>query len=121
VLVDAPCSGLGTLRRRPDLRWRIEADAVGRLAGLQRRLLAAAAGLVRPGGTLVYSVCTLTAAETTGIDGWLAVAHPGLVPAPPPDEPWQAWGRGAMLLPQASGTDGMCLFRYVRRPTDEHG
>ena len=115
VLVDAPCSGLGTLRRRPDLRWRIEADAVGRLAGLQRDLLDAAAGLVRPGGTLVYSVCTLTAAETTGIDGWLASAHPDLVPAPPPGEPWQAWGRGAMLLPQASGTDGMCLFRYVRR------
>jgi 16S rRNA (cytosine967-C5)-methyltransferase len=115
VLVDAPCSGLGTLRRRPDLRWRIEADAVGRLAGLQRDLLDAAAGLVRPGGTLVYSVCTLTAAETTGIDGWLASAHPDLVAAPPPGEPWQAWGRGAMLLPQASGTDGMCLFRYVRR------
>jgi 16S rRNA (cytosine967-C5)-methyltransferase len=121
VLVDAPCSGLGTLRRRPDLRWRIEADAVGRLAGLQRRLLAAAAGLVRPGGTLVYAVCTLTAAETTGVDEWLATTRPDLVPTPPPGEPWQRWGRGAMLLPQAAGTDGMCLFRYVRRVTDDHG
>jgi 16S rRNA (cytosine967-C5)-methyltransferase len=121
VLVDAPCSGLGTLRRRPDLRWRIEADAVERLAGLQRRLLAAAAELVRPGGTLVYSVCTLTAAETTGVDEWLATNRPGLVPAAPPGEPWQPWGRGAMLLPQVSGTDGMCLFRYIRRPTDDHG
>jgi 16S rRNA (cytosine967-C5)-methyltransferase len=121
VLVDAPCSGLGTLRRRPDLRWRIETDAVGRLAGLQRRLLAAAAGLVRPGGTLVYSVCTLTAAETTGVDEWLATTRPDLVPTAPPAEPWRRWGRGAMLLPQAAGTDGMCLFRYVRRATDDHG
>ena len=63
VLLDAPCSGLGALRRRPDARWRIEADAVERLAGAAARL-AAAAALVRPGGMLVYSVCTLTAAET---------------------------------------------------------
>jgi 16S rRNA (cytosine967-C5)-methyltransferase len=121
VLVDAPCSGLGTLGRRPDLRWRIGPEAVGRLAGLQRRLLAAAADLVRPGGTLVYSVCTLTAAETRGVDDWLATTRPDLVPVPPPGDPWRAWGRGAMLLPQAAGTDGMCLFGYVRRPTDDHG
>jgi 16S rRNA (cytosine967-C5)-methyltransferase len=77
--------------------------------------------MVRPGGTLVYSVCTLTAAETTGVDEWLATTRPDLVPTAPPGEPWQRWGRGAMLLPQAAGTDGMCLFRYVRRATDDHG
>jgi 16S rRNA (cytosine967-C5)-methyltransferase len=115
VLVDAPCSGLGTLRRRADLRWRVEPDAVDRLAALQRRLLAAAADLVRPGGTLVYSVCTLTAAESTGVDAWLAGEHPDLEPLPVPGEPWRPWGRGALLLPQAAGTDGMCLFRYARR------
>jgi 16S rRNA (cytosine967-C5)-methyltransferase len=114
VVVDAPCSGLGTLRRRPDLRWRVDPAAIDRLADLQRRLLAAAAGLVRPGGSLVYSVCTLTAAESTGIDGWLAGERPDLAPTEPPGEPWAPWGRGAILLPQAAATDGMCLFRYVR-------
>ncbi len=115
VLVDAPCSGLGTLRRRADLRWRVEPAAVDRLAALQRRLLAAAADLVRPGGTLVYSVCTLTAAESTGVDAWLAGERPDLEPLEGPGDPWRPWGRGAVLLPQAAGTDGMCLFRYARR------
>jgi 16S rRNA (cytosine967-C5)-methyltransferase len=114
VLVDAPCSGLGTLRRRPDLRWRVEPDAVARLAALQRRLVGAAADLVRPGGTLVYSVCTLTVDESTTVDDWVAEARPDLVPTPPPETPWTPWGRGAILLPQAAGTDGMALFRYVK-------
>jgi 16S rRNA (cytosine967-C5)-methyltransferase len=112
VLVDAPCSGLGVLRRRPDARWRVDADAVGRLAALQREVVAAAIPLLRPGGTLVYSVCTLTAAETVGIDEWLATAHPGLVPLPPLGAPWRAHGRGSLLLPFAAGTDGMAVFRY---------
>jgi 16S rRNA C967 or C1407 C5-methylase (RsmB/RsmF family) len=67
---------------------------------------------------LVYSVCTLTAVETLGIDDHLARAHPGLVPVDPPGEPWQPWGRGALLLPQVRGTDGMCLFRYRYDPAD---
>jgi 16S rRNA (cytosine967-C5)-methyltransferase len=114
VLVDAPCSGLGTLRRRADLRWRATPDAVDRLADLQRRLVIAAADLVRPGGTLVYSVCTLTAAESTGVDAAVAGERSDLVPLPPPGDPWAPWGRGAILLPQVAGTDGMCLFRYRR-------
>ena len=67
TLVDAPCSGLGVLRRRPDARWRIEADDVDRLADLQVALLGEAARVTRPGGTVVYSVCTLTAAESDGV------------------------------------------------------
>ncbi len=67
VLLDAPCSGLGTLASRPDLRWRRRAGDVRRLAGLQRDLLGAAAALVVPGGALTYSVCTLTRAETLGV------------------------------------------------------
>ncbi len=67
VLVDAPCSGLGVLRRRPDARWRIDADAPARLRGLQVELLARAGELVAPGGRLVYSVCTLTEAETSDV------------------------------------------------------
>ena len=67
VLVDAPCSGLGVLRRRADARWRIDAAAVERLPAVQTRLLAAAADQVAIGGRLVYSVCTLTSAETTAV------------------------------------------------------
>lgn len=111
VLVDAPCSGLGALRRRPDARWRIEADAVSRLARLQRELVDAAVTLLRPGGTLVYSVCTLTNAESLGVDEYVASTHPDLVPLPPPDAPWRPWGRGALLLPQDAGTDGMTILR----------
>jgi 16S rRNA (cytosine967-C5)-methyltransferase len=117
VLVDAPCSGLGVLRRRPDARWRIQPGDVPRLADLQERLLTAAIPLVRPGGLLVYSVCTLTRAETAAIDRWLAHAHPELSPLPPPPEPWRPAGRGALLLPQAAGTDGMFLL-VLRRPHD---
>ena len=72
VLVDAPCSGLGVLRRRPDARWRAQPEDVDRLAALQRELVDAAVALLAPGGVLVYGVCTLTADETLGIDAHLA-------------------------------------------------
>ncbi len=67
VLLDAPCSGLGSLRRRPDARWRIDPEAPERLGVLQRQLLCAALPLIKSGGRLVYSVCTMTAAETTEV------------------------------------------------------
>ncbi len=110
VLLDAPCSGLGVLRRRPEARWRIEEGAVEELACLQRELLLAAADAVRPGGRLVYSVCTLTAAETVAIDEWLAVVRTDLVAEPVPGAPWSAVGRAARLLPQAARTDGMYVL-----------
>ena len=96
VLLDAPCSGLGTLRRRADARWRIDAAAVERLVGLQRQLLGAALTLVRPGGTVVYSVCTLTTGEGPDIVAALDGADRHL------------------LLPQAEGTDGMFVARWIR-------
>jgi 16S rRNA (cytosine967-C5)-methyltransferase len=111
VLLDAPCSGLGALRRRPDARWRIQPDDVDRLAELQRRLLTAAFDLVRPGGEIVYSVCTVTAAETVAIDEWAATVRPDVEALEPAGEPWVPRGRGALLLPQAAGTDGMYLLR----------
>ena len=110
VLVDAPCSGLGVLRRRPDARWRVQPDDLPRLAALQRRLLASAADLVRPGGVLVYSVCTLTRVETAGIDQWLARTRPDLVPLSPPGPPWRPAGRGAVIFPHTEGTDGMFVL-----------
>jgi 16S rRNA (cytosine967-C5)-methyltransferase len=63
VLVDPPCSGLGTLRSHPDLRWRATPEGIVRLAALQDELLAAARRALRPAGVLVYSVCTLSAHE----------------------------------------------------------
>ena len=109
VLVDAPCSGLGVLRRRPDARWRIQPSDVDRLASLQRRLVDAALPLLSPGGLLVYCVCTLTRAETAGLDEWMAGAHPSACPVALDLGPaWeQGVGRGARLLPQVAGTDGM--------------
>jgi 16S rRNA (cytosine967-C5)-methyltransferase len=115
VLIDAPCSGLGVLRRRPDARWRVRPRDPPRLAALQRCLLDAAIPLLAPGGTLVYSVCTLTREETAGVDRWLAAAHPGLAAIPPPGPPWTPAGRGGLLLPQSAGTDGMFVLA-VRAP-----
>lgn len=113
VLIDAPCSGLGALRRRPDARWRMDPSSVVELAHLQRRILDAAAPLVRPGGRLVYSVCTLTAAES--------VDHPvpdgyDVDPTPPPVGAWRSYRHGWRVLPHDADTDGMVLLRYRRRP-----
>ena len=72
-------------------------------------------GALAPGGLLVYSVCTLSALETRGVDDHLAGAHPFLRPAEGLDSPWAASGRGWLLLPQAAGTDGMYVLR-LRRP-----
>lgn len=118
VLVDAPCSGLGSLRRRPDARWRIDAEAPRRLAKLQGALLDAAAPLVAPGGTLTYSVCTMTVAETIEVADRFAAEHPGWKAVEPPTDPWIGWGSGALLLPQAAETDGMAVFSWRR---DEQG
>jgi 16S rRNA (cytosine967-C5)-methyltransferase len=111
VLIDAPCSGLGALRRRPDARWRIQPGDVDGLAALQRRMLEACAPLVRSGGRLVYSVCTLTAAES--------IDHP--TPAGfeiddrrPDAGAWREIRHGWRVLPQDADTDGMVLVRYRR-------
>jgi 16S rRNA (cytosine967-C5)-methyltransferase len=74
VLADPPCSGLGTLQQRPDLRWRMTPQRIEGIVAEQRRILAAAAGAVRPGGMLVWSTCTLNPAENeellAGLDGF---------------------------------------------------
>ena len=113
VLVDAPCSGSGTWRRNPDAKWRLSEQSLEELVALQGRILASAARLVRPGGRLVYSTCSLLAAEDREqVDKFLA-AHPDfkLVPLP------QVWTETIggdcpltedclFLNPSIHGTDG---------------
>ncbi|MFV0259930.1 MAG: transcription antitermination factor NusB [Acidimicrobiales bacterium] len=111
VLVDAPCSGLGSLRRRADARWRIDAAAPVRLAELQVELVLAGLDLLRPGGELTYSVCTLTGAESRGVlDTVAARSSATVLDAPGP--PWSSRGPVATLLPDEG--DGMMLFRLRR-------
>ncbi len=110
VLLDAPCSGLGALRRRPDARWRIQEHDIDELAVLQGELLTAAASMVRPGGVLVYSVCTITAAES--IDHPLPAGFEVIDDAP--DIRWSAFGHGFRILPHEADTDGMAIIRYRR-------
>ena len=119
VLVDAPCSGMGALRRRADARWRVGPDDVGELALLQAELVRAAFSLVRPGGVVVYSVCTMTKAETVDIDELVAREHPDATAISIADDRWRPWARGALILPQDRNTDGMFAVRY--RAPDEIG
>jgi 16S rRNA (cytosine967-C5)-methyltransferase len=114
VLIDAPCSGLGALRRRTDARWRIKPSDVTALAELQFALVKAAAELVKPGGQVVFSVCTLTRSESTDVDDRIAAELPQLEPEEL-GEPWEPWGRGGRLLPDTFEGDGMAAFSYRAR------
>ena len=80
VLVDAPCSGSGTLRRNPDLKWRFDEGELERLNGVQRSVLAGAARLVKPGGRLVYSTCSILALENEQVVNDFLAAHPDFSP-----------------------------------------
>ena len=102
VLLDAPCTGLGTLRRRPEIRYRFEPDAPERYGRLQREMVERAAQLVAPGGRLVYSVCTPTSAETMAVVAGLGFHAPEGLDGPP-------HGDGILLGPHSTGTDGMFI------------
>jgi 16S rRNA (cytosine967-C5)-methyltransferase len=82
ILVDAPCSGLGTWQRNPHARWTTQPGDVRELAAVQARLLAHVASSLKPGGRLIYSVCTLTRAETSTVVETFTAAHPHFEPLP---------------------------------------
>lgn len=109
VLVDAPCSSLGSLRRSPDLRWRLRPEAIAGFAASQREVLRRAAGCVRPGGLLVYATCTLTTEENEGVAEGFEREHSGWSPSPLAD------GGPLRLLPHVHGTDGFFACAW-RRP-----
>ena len=100
VLLDAPCTGLGTLRRRPEIRHRIEESSAAEAGRLQRRMIEAALVLVRPGGRLVYSVCTVTSDETTNVVRGTGSRAPAGLPGAVLDG-------GLLLAPHLTGSDGM--------------
>ena len=105
VLLDAPCTGLGTGRRRPEIRWRVTPEDVAELADLQRRLLRVAGERVAPGGRLTYSVCTWTRAETVEVaEGFDAAVG------------WPVAAR-RQLFGDVDDTDGMFVTRWEREPS----
>jgi len=120
VLVDAPCSGLGTLRRNPDLRWRLQPGDPERLAEIQRALLKNAASVLRPGGVLVYSVCTVFREENEEVtDSFLKTTKDFSLIATD-DQPVEV--RNVIdqdgylrLLPHIHDTDGFFAARFERR------
>jgi 16S rRNA (cytosine967-C5)-methyltransferase len=111
VLVDAPCSGTGTWRRNPETRWRISPPRLAAFVKLQAHLLDVAAELVRPGGHLVYAVCSLLAQE--GRDQAAALTgRSSLVPEPLPIPAGRTAGSGLLLSPGRDGTDGFFVARW---------
>ena len=116
ILVDAPCSGTGTIRRRPELLLRRTAKDLPALTELQTKILARVAGLVRPGGRVVYAVCSVLREESEDVIA--AAGDMGLAPAPF-DAPIASKiaGEGATsfrLLPHEHGTDGYFVASFVR-------
>ena len=112
VLVDAPCSGVGSARRRPELLWRARRSELSGLARLQVAIAAAAAELVRPGGRLLYSVCTFPRAETDAACNALLAKRPELQPVAieGPDGPSER----VRLWPHRHGTDAMFVAAFTR-------
>jgi len=116
VLVDAPCSGVGTWQRNPHARWTTSINDVRELTAVQEALLARAAPSVKPGGRLVYSVCTLTRSETSVIADGFEAAHPDFEPSPLPIA--AQGGPGACrisLLPEDLAANGMFIAAWRRR------
>ncbi|MFQ5895487.1 MAG: 16S rRNA (cytosine(967)-C(5))-methyltransferase RsmB [Nitrospinota bacterium] len=121
VLVDAPCSGFGVLRRHPDGKWRTAPEDMSRMAEAQVGYLVAAAAVVRPGGRLLYVVCSNEPEETEGVAAAFEAARPSFAredPRPALCEGARAFVRpdGALELPpELAGTDGSYALRWVRR------
>ena len=114
VLVDAPCSGIGSARRRPELLWRPRRGDLSSLARLQVAIASASSDRMRPGGRLVYSVCTFPRAETDAVCDALVRHRPELEPAPidGPDGP----SPRIRLWPHRHGSDGMFVAAFRKRP-----
>ncbi len=118
ILVDAPCSGVGTWQRNPQGRWTTELRDVKELAEVQKQLLANAAVSLKPGGKLVYSVCTLTRSETTEVAEAIAQRFPDLKPVllRNPFQPVEPEKNRLWLWPQATEGNGMFIRAWRKEP-----
>ncbi len=104
VLVDAPCSGTGTLRRHPELKYRITAASLAETVALQREILTRSARLVRPGGSLVYATCSMLSVENETQRAWFTAQHPDF-----------SFEEERRISCAATGWDGFYMARWVRR------
>jgi len=123
VLVDAPCTGLGTLRRNPDLKWRQSPQVVEAMRAQQEAILAGAARLPKPGGRLLYATCSLLDAENEAVAQAFEAAHPGFARLPAAEALARSRVAGAAglvegdrlrLWPQRHGTDGFFAALWIR-------
>lgn len=117
VLIDVPCTGTGTFRRHPDARWRIKVSDLAVMAALQKTILRAAAEVVKPGGLLIYSTCSLEPEENDAQIDWFLSENLGWVLEPPPEgsvAPDLLDDGRLRVLPQRHGTDGAFAARLRR-------
>jgi 16S rRNA (cytosine967-C5)-methyltransferase len=128
VIVDAPCSGLGTLRRNPDLKWRQSPEAVQEMTGKQAAILVSAARLLKPGGRLVYATCSVLRQENEDIAQAFGAAHNEFAPLPVGEVLQQLKVEGGVnlcsggeqgqqylrLWPHRHGTDGFFAAAWVK-------
>lgn len=117
VLLDAPCSGFGVLRHKPDMRWHRSVEQIGELAALQRELIACAADMVRPGGRLVYSVCTTEPEETLEVVRYLLSSRPDFSVAKSPEfkKPLpHSQHLGHVFWPHRDNIDGFYIVALTR-------
>lgn len=117
VLVDAPCSGLGVLRRKPDARWKNKAELLKTLPILQTAILSSASKAVKPGGILVYSTCTIAREENQAVVEAFLQNHPEYILEETGSYLPLQKREGAMvqLLPHLDGTDGFFIARMKRK------
>ncbi|MEK3757637.1 16S rRNA (cytosine(967)-C(5))-methyltransferase RsmB [Paenibacillus sp. FSL R7-0337] len=121
ILLDAPCSGLGVIRRKPDLKWRKQPEDIVSVAALQLELLQSVSGLLKPGGVLVYSTCTTEQSENSQVVAAFLERNPGFAPVSFKSAVWErlegtalAAGDGIQLLPHHYGSDGFYIARLER-------
>ena len=114
MLVDAPCSGSGTWRRNPEGRWRLSPERLDRLVAQQQRLLDLGAEFVRPGGRLVYAVCSLLSREGSGQIARFLGDRSSWITEETPMPAGRSDGAGRLLTPGHDGTDGFFVARLGR-------
>ena len=117
VLCDLPCSGYGVLRRKPEIRQHSREDGAA-LADLQRKLLEVNSRYVRPGGTLIYSTCTLSRQENQDNANWFLQTHPEFAPLPLPKELEELGlleGHMLTVFPHRGDGDGFFIARMRRK------